>query len=114
MKSKWEGIWEASDKFVKAQKHNDVLIFRTRIQPDTVIEKDIKSVHPTLFQPTVNSADFDKLTLDNLKALRDKAKRAYEYHRKLKDVTGIESALNDYKMWDDELTSSVLLSADCA
>jgi len=65
-----------------------------------VRQKDIKSRHPQ-FGVDIKDVDMKKLTLDNLKALRDKMDRAYRYSMNHED--DVSWALDAYKLFDDEI-----------
>jgi len=76
-----------------------------------VSQKDIKSRHPQPCMPWVgadqNQPDFSKMTLDNVKAIKDKCKRTIEYvksHPELKTRhDDLQRELTLWKVCDDEI-----------
>ena len=76
-----------------------------------VSQKDIKSRHPHPFMPWIdndqNQPDFKKMTLDNLKAIKDKCKRTIDYLKVNKHLrTNVEDLQRELKLWklcDDEM-----------
>lgn len=72
-----------------------------------VTQQNIKAVHPTnpaLYNKKTHNWDLENLTLDNLKALRDKMGRFWRYAvDNNKDTSEMESALNDYQKYNSEI-----------
>lgn len=74
-----------SKGLLKMLKDAIISIYDKEMSVKEVTMKDLKSRHPQL--PTVvshNNIPWDKLTLDNLKALKEKAGRTYEYFKNRK------------------------------
>ena len=64
-----------------------------------VTQKDIKQVHPSI----ANAFDFKSMTLDNLKALREKAARSYKYGKNNNDKKIISRAVQEFTLYNNEL-----------
>jgi hypothetical protein len=67
--------------------------------------KDIKQVHPTLPQWNIKNQDYDinKLTLDNLKALKAKSYRFYKASVAANDFNRAEVEYGEYQYYDAEI-----------
>lgn len=73
---------------------------------DETSEKDIKSHHPPPENVRYNddrTLRLDRMTLDNLKSLRAKCVRSWEFHKQTNNVEGMKVAKEDFKYFDDEL-----------
>ena len=75
-----------------------------------VSERDIKMTHPKPYMPAhrndQNIPDFSKMTLDNIKSIREKAKRAIEYYRNIRDEQSEENLKREFRLYrlcDEEL-----------
>lgn len=85
----------------------------TKEQPlQEVTQKDIKSTMPPVrawditrraLQPPIQNPKLEMMTLDNLKALRDKAARTIAYYKKNQESQLLQKALKDWKFYNDEL-----------
>ena len=74
-------------------------------QMESITMKNIRSRHPTPFTPQKNdgSLDFEQMTMENLKAILDKAKRFYLAAKAVNDKGEIERAKAVYKIIHTEL-----------
>jgi hypothetical protein len=72
---------------------------------DEVTQKDVKSRHPypSMPQDDAGNPQLDQMTLDNIKAMRDKAGREYYAARKVGDNQQMIKALEDVKLFNDEM-----------
>jgi predicted nucleotidyltransferase len=71
-----------------------------------VNQKDIKSHFPPPRNVKFNddsSLRLDKLTLDNLKSLREKAGRSWEHAKSTNDMVGIDEAMKNFLRYDEEI-----------
>lgn len=73
-----------------------------------VAQSDLKARHPnnSQFYDKVNGWDFEKMTLDNLKALKDKSRRALAYarlHPEVSNPTWVRYELDFIKKCDAEI-----------
>lgn len=71
------------------------------IEEKRITQKDINAVHPK----SANVDDMSKLSLSNLKALRDKAARTHDYEVKQPepDTKRIKSAIELVKKYNGEI-----------
>jgi hypothetical protein len=66
---------------------------------------DVKSKLPLPSMPKDDQGnpEFSQMTLDNLKAMKNKSARAYDYYKNKSDVDGITNALRDYCKFNFEI-----------
>lgn len=97
--------FNTSNYEIRRWNERDVDSAINRILIKEVTQKDIKSRHPypTLPQDKEGRPIFKKLTLDNLKALRDKAKRGMEYCNKNNLSLDYDEELRKYYIFNKEI-----------
>ena len=117
-KKQWErcGFKVSKTKYEKVTKtftpEQYIKLCRIQGDIDEVTQKDIKpniNISPTNTRyDDQENLKFDRLTLDNLKALRSKAGRSWRYGVKHHDTNITSLAMNAYKRYNDEIKKRLL------
>ena len=88
---------------IKSPKHKAMYTYSENI--NEVGEKDIKQVHvgPQVTRNSNGKLELSKMTLDNLKAMREKAKRFIYAAKAKEDFNTMAYEGREYKRYDDEI-----------
>lgn len=93
-----------SKGIVKKLKDAIVQTYDQKMSVPEVTQKNVRSRHPQLHQMNHGVPnDFSRLTLDNVKALMDKAARSWKFHQKRGDTERGMEALQEFQKYNAEL-----------
>jgi hypothetical protein len=92
---------------IKKLKDAIVQVYDKQMTVPEVAQKDIKSHHPTPFMPQHDNGEpnMNMMTLDNLKSLREKAGREWDYYRAKGLPAEAKNALERHNMFHTEIQS---------